>query len=73
MASQTITTPRGRNKTEAARAIFSQTTGFSRKIVIQRFQNELQLTPAAASTYYQTCRREAGLTSPRGSKKSGAQ
>lgn len=65
--STTIRTPRGASKVVEAAKIFSDTVGFSRKLVIARFQNELGLTEKGASTYYQNCRRKAGLVTARSS------
>lgn len=63
--STTIQTPRSKSKVVQAAEIFSDTIGFSRKLVIARFQKELDLTPNGASTYYQNCRRKAGLVTAR--------
>lgn len=56
-----IRSPQAANKVVRANQIFSETVGMSRKIVVARIQRELDLTPAGASTYYQNCRRAAGL------------
>ena len=61
----TIRTPRSESKAANARHIFAAMANFPRATVIGRFKAELGLTEAAASTYYQTCRREHGLTHPR--------
>lgn len=61
-----VRTPRGASKVVRANQIFSETTGMSRKIVVARLARELELTEAGASTYYQNCRKAAGLTGTRG-------
>jgi hypothetical protein len=58
---ETFRTTNGVSKVEAARKIFSNTVGMSRQLVVQRMQRELNLTDAGASTYYQNCRKAAGL------------
>lgn len=63
--SSTIRTPRGETKVTRANRIFSDTFGMSRKLVVARMERELNLTAAAASTYYQNCRKAAGLTNAR--------
>jgi hypothetical protein len=63
--STTIRTPRGESKVVKAAKIFSDTIGFSRKIVLARLQKEVGLTEKGASTYYQNCRRKAGMVTSR--------
>lgn len=65
MASQTIRTPRSHTKTAKAIAIFCEMTGFSRALVIDRLKTDVGLSAAAASTYYQNCRKKAGMTKSR--------
>lgn len=61
-----IRTPRSESKTAKAEQMFNSNPGAQRSEVIQRFESELGLTPKGASTYYQTMRKRAGLTAPRG-------
>lgn len=49
-------------KIAAARKIFDKHVNKGRAAVIERFQNDLDLTPAGASTYYQKFRVEAGMS-----------
>lgn len=56
-----IRTHRANSKAARAQEIFSQMAGYPRSVVIQRFQEELQLTEKGASTYYQNQRKELGL------------
>lgn len=65
MASSTIRTPRGQSKVAKAAKIFCSMDGFERRFVIQRFMNDLDLTEKAASTYYQNCRKQAGMVQSR--------
>lgn len=58
---ETIKTQKAETKTAQAAKIFGQMANFSRALVIKRFQAELELTPKGASTYYQNCRKLAGL------------
>lgn len=58
---ESIRTPRAESKVAKATAVFCEMSGFSRKMVINRFQNELGLTEKGASTYYQNLRKRAGL------------
>jgi hypothetical protein len=44
------------SKMERARLIFNNNPGMSRKEMLGKFATELDLTPAASSTYYQTLR-----------------
>lgn len=62
---KTIRTPRSESKTAKAAQIFQAMPGAKRKDVITRFENELDLTPKGASTYYQTCRKNNGLVQQR--------
>lgn len=62
----TIRTPRSESKTAKAAALFQAMPGAPRKQVIERFEQDLKLTPKGASTYYQTCRNKAGMSVPRG-------
>jgi hypothetical protein len=57
----TIRTARGESKVVQATRIFCQMSNFSRRFVIQRFISELGLTDKGASTYYQNCRKNAGM------------
>lgn len=56
-----IRTPRSESKTAKAAEIFTSMPGAARKEVISRFEGELRLTSKGASTYYQTCRKNAGM------------
>lgn len=58
-------TPRDQSKTAKAKAIYTEMEGQPRKDVLQKFENELLLTPKGASTYYQTLRKANGLVTPR--------
>jgi len=60
-----IRTKRADTKVARAARIFSQMANYSRSMVIQRFQKELDLTEKGASTYYQNCRKTAGLVGGR--------
>lgn len=46
----------GKSKRELAMEIYARMSGSSRHEVIQAFVNELGMTPAGASTYYQNCK-----------------
>lgn len=61
MTTETIRTHRGNSKVARAQHIFTQMVGFPRSSVIRRFEEELDLTPKGASTYYQNQRKEAGM------------
>ncbi len=56
-----IRTKAGESKVEKATSIFCEMDGFSRKMIINRFQVEIGLTEKGASTYYQNLRKKAGL------------
>jgi hypothetical protein len=62
-----IRTPRAESKVAKATQVFCEMQGFSRKMVINRFQAELGLTEKGASTYYQNMRKKAGMVSGRAS------
>lgn len=48
------------NKAEIARAIFAETLGLERKVIIERMVNEAGLTKAGANTYLANFRRDSG-------------
>ena len=61
LGATTHRTPKAESKVAQATRIFCQMSNFSRRFVIQRFVDELGLTDKGASTYYQNCRKNAGL------------
>lgn len=60
-----IRTPRSESKTAKAEQMFKSMPGAPRATMIQRFVNDLGLTAKGASTYYQTMRKRAGMTTTR--------
>jgi hypothetical protein len=48
-------------KADAARAIFEETLGQERKVILDRFINEAGLTKAGANTYLANFRKATGL------------
>lgn len=61
------TTPTGRahnkrSKTAKAITLFERHIGQGRQKVLAKFQSQLDMTPGAASTYFQNIRKEKGLT-----------
>lgn len=60
-----IRTPRSESKTAKAEEMFNSMPGVPRSTLIQKFTAELGLTAKGASTYYQTMRKRAGMTTTR--------
>ena len=65
MGKEHIRTPRSECKAALAKGIFDVMIGFPRQVVLNRFVVELGLTEKGASTYYQNCRKAAGLVHSR--------
>lgn len=60
-AMQSTRTPRTGTKMERARAIFNKYVDKGRQTVLERFRDNVGLTQAGASTYYQTLRSESEM------------
>lgn len=59
--SESIRTRRATSKVALAEQIFAQMAGYPRSAVVKRFEQELDLTKAGSSTYYQSMRKQFGL------------
>lgn len=66
MAAQLISTNKGRTKLERSAEIFDSMSGSGRAEVVQVFQQQLEMTPACAGTYYQLNRQRLNMVSHRG-------
>lgn len=57
-ATKLVKIAKGPSKAERAAVIFAESAGMSRKEIIERFQKELGMTPAGASTYYSNIKKK---------------
>jgi hypothetical protein len=51
-----------RTKMAKATTLFQRHFDQGRQKVLSKFETQLEMTPGEASTYYQLCRKEAGMT-----------
>lgn len=58
---ETIRTPKGATKLQRSQEIFDSMKGAPRHEVVQVFQEQLHMSAAGASTYYQLNRHRIGV------------